>query len=72
MNQLSWRSVEGLQLGNIFNVFSLRDDSDRNLHLLFAAVWLAVALVLNANWFFRQLRNFRPPEKTDKPPVIAA
>ena len=32
LNQLSWKSVEGLQLGNIFNVFSLRDDDQRVYH----------------------------------------
>jgi hypothetical protein len=69
LNQLSWKSVEGLQLGNVFNVFSLRDDSDRNLHLLFASVWLALALALNANWFLRQVGNFRPPPAS-APPVL--
>ncbi len=63
LNRLSWKSVEGLQLGNVFNVFSLRDDNERNLHLWFACVWLALMLVLNANWFLQQVKNFRPPTR---------
>lgn len=68
LNQLSWKSVEGLQLGNIFNFISMRDDHDRNLHLWFAGVWLALMLALNANWFLRQVKNFRPPPSA--PPVL--
>jgi hypothetical protein len=73
LNQLSWKSVEGLQLGNVFNVFSLREDSERNLHLLFASVWLALMLALNANWFLHQVKKFQPllrvtPENS--PPVL--
>ena len=68
LNRLSWQSVEGLQLGNVFNIFSLREGSSLNLHLLFASVWLALMLALNANWFLQQFRNFRPPPSA--PPVI--
>ena len=68
LNRLSWKSVEGLQLGNVFNVFSLRDDNERNLHLWFAGVWLALMLVLNANWFLQQVKNFRRPPAA--PPVL--
>jgi hypothetical protein len=69
LNQLSWKSVEGLQLGNVFNVFSLRDENERNLHLLFASIWLALMLALNANWFLQQVKNFRPPPP-GAPPVL--
>jgi hypothetical protein len=68
LNQLSWKSVEGLQLGNVFNLYSLREGNDINLHLLFASVWLALMLALNANWFLQQAKNFRPPPSA--PPVI--
>ena len=61
VNKLSWNSVEGLQLGNLFNLFTLREDSQRTLHLLFAGTWFFVMLVLNARWFFRQLKNFQAP-----------
>ena len=71
LNQLSWKSVEGLQLGNVFNVVSLRDENQRLYHLYFAFGWLLVMLAVNAKWFLRQGKNFRPLEKTEKPPVIA-
>ncbi|HEY5042394.1 MAG TPA: hypothetical protein VIK53_10365, partial [Verrucomicrobiae bacterium] len=71
LNQLSWKSVEGLQLGNVFNVVSLRDEEQRLYHLYFAFGWLLVMLAVNAKWFLRQVKNFRPLEKTGKPPVIA-
>jgi hypothetical protein len=61
LNQLSWKSVDGLQLGNIFNVFSLNDDDQRLFHLYFAFGWLLVMIVVNAKWFLRQAKNFRPP-----------
>ncbi len=72
LNQLSWKSIEGLQLGNIFNVFSLRDDGQLRYQQLFAFAWLLVMLLLNARWFVRQVKNFRPEDKLAKPPVIAA
>ncbi|HEX3890498.1 MAG TPA: hypothetical protein VHX90_06565, partial [Verrucomicrobiae bacterium] len=54
LNQLSWESVEGLQLGNIFNVASLRDDNQQLYHLYFAFGWLLVMIVINAKWFLQQ------------------
>ncbi len=59
LNQLSWKSVEGLQLGNVFNVVSLRDDSQRLYHLYFAFGWLLVMIVINAKWFLQQVKNFQ-------------
>jgi len=61
LNQLSWKSVEGLQLGNVFNVAFLREDSQLLDHLYFACGWLLVVLVINAKWFVRQMNNFQPP-----------
>jgi hypothetical protein len=73
LNELTWKSFEGLQLGNAFNVFSsLREGSELNLHLLFSGIWLALAILLNANWFFRQLKAFRPLDNAAKPPPIPA
>jgi hypothetical protein len=69
LNQLSWKSVEGLQLGNIFNVASLRDDSQRIYHLYFAFGWLLIMIVINAKWFLQQMKNFRPPP-LEAPPVL--
>jgi hypothetical protein len=42
LNRLSWNSIEGLQLGNVFNLMALRDDSHRDAHLYFACAWLVV------------------------------
>ena len=72
LNRLSWNSVEGLQLGNIFNVTSLRDGDQRIYHLWFANGWLLLMLILNATWFARQVKNFRPPIRIvpeNAPPV---
>ena len=73
LNQLSWKTVEGLQLGNIFNLFSLRDEDQRLYHLYFAFGWLLVMMVVNAKWFLRQVKNFRPPVRSapeNTPPVL--
>lgn len=69
LNQLSWKSVEGLQLGNIFNVFSLRDEERRIYHLYFAFAWLVVMMIINARWFFQQVGKFQPLIRATRPPV---
>ena len=71
LNRLSWKSVEGLQLGNVFNVFFTRVSSQLAYHEYFAFGWLLIAAVLNAKWFARQVKNFRPPEKIETPPVLS-
>jgi hypothetical protein len=68
LNQLSWKTVDGLQLGNIFNIASIRDDDQRLYHLYFAFGWLLVMILINAKWFVRQVNNFRPPPIA--PPVL--
>ena len=70
LNQLSWKSVEGLQLGNVFNVVSLRDDNQRLYHLYFALGWLLVMVVVNAKWFSQQVKNFQPLNRIQPPPVV--
>ena len=60
LNQLSWKSIEGLQLGNIFNIFSLHEIHQQRSHFYLAAGWLALMLVINAGWFLTQWRNFQP------------
>jgi hypothetical protein len=70
LNRLSWKTVEGLQLGNIFNVFSTHEDSARTFHLFFALVWLLVMILLNARWFARQFNNFRPLQRDAAPPIL--
>ena len=69
-NRLSWKSVEGLQLGNVFNVGFDRDHTQLVYHEYFACCWLLLAVVLNAAWFLRQVRSFHPPEKTEEPTGI--
>jgi hypothetical protein len=66
-NRLSWKSIEGLQLGNVFNVFYNRDGSQLIWHEYFAAAWLFVILAVNAGWFWRQWVAFRPAPKTSEP-----
>jgi hypothetical protein len=63
-NRLSWKTVEGLQLGNVFNVGFDRDHTQLLYHECFAGGWLLVAVVLNVPWFLRQVRNFHPLEPT--------
>jgi len=69
LNRLSWKTVEGLQLGNVFNVFFLRDNDHRYYHTIFALSWAALMVVLNAKWFWTQMKNFRPPP-AEVPPVL--
>ena len=72
LNQLSWKSFESLQLGNMFNLFALRNEEQRVYHQFFALGWLLLMMVLNAKWFWRQVKNFRPLEKMEPPPAAAA
>jgi len=73
LNQLSWKSVEGLELGNVFNLFVQHDERERRLHQLFALGWLLLAMLINAPWFVRQMKNFRPLARISSeaaPPVL--
>jgi hypothetical protein len=70
LNQLSWNSLESLQLGNAFNIFSQRYDQNRLYHLYFAGGWLALMVVLNANWFWQQVKYFRPANPAEIPPPL--
>jgi hypothetical protein len=70
LNRLTWKSVEGLQLGNLFNVFFTRDSGQLVYHEYFALGWLLLAVILNAKWFVQQVKNFKPPEKIEPPPAI--
>jgi hypothetical protein len=69
LNRLSWKSLEGLQPGNVFNVASTHDSVQQLDHLYCACGWLLVMVVINAKWFCRQARNFQPPTATPPPPV---
>lgn len=70
LNELTTFSIERLELGNVINIFSMREDGRLFYHFYFAICGLAVTAVLNVRWFFIQVRNFVPPPK-EAPPVIA-
>jgi hypothetical protein len=72
IDRLTWSAVERLQLGNLFNLFAVTQTDDLNTHLLFAAGWLLIAIVVNAPWFVRQARRFQPPNRTSSPPPDVA
>jgi len=63
MNELSWKMMERLQLGNASNLLDNLSSEQRMEHLWFASAWLAIVVLLNAKWFVRQVNNFRPLEK---------
>jgi hypothetical protein len=67
LNRLTWRTVESSQLGNVFNVFFVRDALKLN-HVVCGMVWVILMLLLNARWFLRQVKQFKPPEPV--PPRI--
>jgi hypothetical protein len=69
-NRLSWSTVEGLQLGNVFNVCYNRDGTQVIWHEYFACGWLVLVLALNARWLVRQWANFKPLPKV-VPPALA-
>jgi hypothetical protein len=58
LNRLSFQSLEGSQLGNIFNVFMVKEPNARNAHLLCALLWLVLMVILNLRWFMRQVAVF--------------
>ncbi|MDD5140803.1 MAG: hypothetical protein PHY43_11150 [Verrucomicrobiales bacterium] len=70
LNQLSWKSVEGLQLGNMFNVTPRLDTGQRLLHFIFATIWLVIMVLLNAKWFLAQVKNFHPLQRDVAPPPM--
>lgn len=79
INRLSTRDLEHIQLGNVFNIFVVGLVPQKQEHLIFAACWLALMIVLNFKWFFQQVRSFQPlrragsaPAPVDAPPIIPA
>jgi hypothetical protein len=69
LNRLTWRTVESSQLGNVFNVFFVRDPQRLN-HVVCGVIWVSIMVLVNARWFVRQIKQFKPPEPV--PPVIPA
>ncbi len=66
-NRLTFRAMEDSQLGNVFNVFTVKAHSQRIAHLICAGAWVALMVILNAKWFSRQVREFRPLDKYTAP-----
>lgn len=61
INRLTWQVMEGLQLGNVFNLAFSRDAGHLLTHFYFALGWAILAFMMNLPWFFRQMRAFSPP-----------
>lgn len=72
LNQLSTESFTRLQLGNVFNIAGVENESHLRAHLTFAVVWFCAAAALNLKWFIAQVKNFYPIERaavpTSQPP----
>jgi hypothetical protein len=62
-NRLDFPTLQAMQLGSVFNAYIVRQPGQRTAHVICAAVWLFVMVILNLRWFTRQLKEFRPLEK---------
>lgn len=73
LNKLSWDILQERHLGDIFNVFALKDRSATLEHLLCAIVMVAIGVVINIEWFLAQRRAFQPLRRgaAAVPPAIA-
>ncbi len=72
LNQLSWDALQERQLGNIFNVFALKDRGFVADHQLCAIFMVAIGVVVNIDWFYRQVRAFQPVVRPPaRPPTVA-
>ena len=72
MNKLKWEELQERQLGNVFNVFILKNPAELTDHLAFSLCFVLLMTLLNVRWFLAQLRGFKPyvrPEKPAPPPL---
>ena len=60
LNNISWDALQERQLGNIFNVFALKDRSFTWDHQACALAMVAIGVTLNFRWFLAQRRAFQP------------
>ncbi len=67
LNKLSWDALQERQLGNIFNVFALKDRSFTLDHWMCAIAMVAIGIVLNLRWFFAQRAAFQPLKREASP-----
>ena len=58
LNRFTSTSLDQFMPGNIFNLF-VQSGANAGSHLITAAAWLTVMLILNAPWFFRQFAAFK-------------
>ena len=65
---VSWDVLQERQLGNIFNLFALKDRSFVADHQVCAIFLVAIGVAVNIDWFHRQLRTFQPVVR----PAVAA
>jgi len=72
LNRLSWKTIEAMQPGNMFNVFVTKDVSQKTLHLFCAVGMLLIMMLLNARWFSRQVKRFQRYERNVTPPPVIA
>lgn len=67
LNQLSWDALQERQLGNIFNLFAMKDRSFITDHLMCGIALATIGLLLNFRWFLAQSRVFVPLRRETQP-----
>ena len=60
LNQLSWDALQERQLGNLFNLFAMKDRTFVADHSFCALLMALVGVYLNWSWFLAQRRAFVP------------
>lgn len=69
LNKLSWDALQERQLGNIFNVFAMKDRGFIVDHQLCALVLVAIGVALNLKWFLAQRAAFQPLRREAQPVI---
>lgn len=64
-----WDVLQERQLGNIFNVFAMKDRSFIMDHQLCALVMVAIGVMLNLKWFLAQRAAFQPLRRETQPVI---
>ncbi len=58
LNRFTSTALDQFLPGNIFNLF-VQNGANAPMHIMVAAAWLIVMIILNAPWFFRQFAAFK-------------
>lgn len=69
LNKLSWDALQERQLGNLFNLFAMKDRTAIDEHQLCALAMVAVGVMLNLKWFLAQYAAFQPLRREAQPLV---